>query len=279
MTLHVFGSQVDAGSKQEAIEIDRQVAAFLWSCEEEAYFYADELIERALALVGPTDPLRLTLMKRRGKLYREQGRLGEALLVLERAVALAETTLGATDNVTRRLRSKLCKVLERMSWRSGLSPDEQQAHQRWVEDHFSAARRRALESGQPGVAAVLLGDLATYWAQLWHCSHYTVAPRRFERAQALYQQARDELTRMRDQLGSSGLDDELAVICDSLGGLFAMNCQWGDALIELRRAAKLLSPQHPLYKSVLASLRHCSDELRAEEDARYYRDNPDERDW
>jgi hypothetical protein len=277
MTLHDVASQLDSGAHPEALNIDRQVAAILWNYEEDAFPYADGLIEKALALTAPEHTLRFTLLKRRGKLYREQSRFGEALQVLQFAVEQSERLLGSVHAVTRRLRVKLCKVLERMTWRSGLSEEERESHYATAQEHYMSARRRAQDNGQPAVAAVLLADLAGFWAQRWHSSHHSQEEQRYQRTRSLYEQARDELIAVREQLPEA-LREEPGVACASLGQIFALNFQWADAAVEYRRALNMLGREHTLYSSVRNSLQYCSQELRMDEDERYYQENPRERD-
>lgn len=264
MTLYV-SADLSAGAHSEALRCEKEVIAILWVCEEAAYPYADTLLDQALALTPAKHPYRVILLKRRGKLYREQGRFGESASVYQQALSLAEEQLGLAHVDTRRVRDKICKLHERMMFRSGLTQDDQNEHIRLSEQCFLSARERALQAGDAAVAAILLGDLAAFWHGLYQRCHHSRQPERYRRAVELSQQAVSELVQYRQQLPEA-LQTEPGRACASLGFLFADNYATREALEEWRRAVRLLGRNHPWYESLAWHIRDAEYQLYGDDD-------------
>lgn len=263
MTQHVSDAAV-VPVFAPAHELERQVVAILWVLEEEAYLHADGLLNQALAMTPEDHPYRVTLLKRCGKLYREQGRFGESARVYQEAIALSERLLGVVHDATRRVRWKFCQLQDRMRYRSGLGAEEQAEHVRVAEECYQSARERALADGKLGEAAVLLSDRAAWLHSVYQRSHHRESAGYHKRAEELSRQAVEELIAHRHTLPPS-LNDEPGRAAAALGRLFADNYALKPALEELRLAVRLLGHNHPWYKGLRWEIRELDYQLHGDE--------------
>ncbi len=248
-----------------AQELEKQVVAILWICEEEAYLHADGLLTKALALTPEDHPFRITLLKRRGKLYREQGRFGESGMVYQQAIALAARLLGPVHDATRRVRWKFCQLQDRMRYRSGLTADEKAEHVRVAEECFLSARGTALAEGKLAEAAVHLSDQATWLRSVYERSHHSDPAGYHQRAIELSKQAVEELLAHRAALPES-LNQEPGRAAAALGYLFADNFAAKEALEEFRRAVRLPGHSPSWYQSLRWQIRELDFQLHGDDD-------------